>query len=42
MAQTEEFMIQNVAYRLTVYRTGLQCKQILVFSDAAPMQIVFM
>ena len=24
MAQTEEFMFQNVAYRPTVYRTGIQ------------------
>ena len=24
MAQTEEFMFQNVAYRPTVYRTGLR------------------
>ena len=24
MAQTEEFMLENVAYRPTVYRTGLE------------------
>ena len=28
MAQTEEFMFQNVAYRPTVYRTGLRTNQI--------------
>ena len=27
MAQTEEFMFQNVAYRLTVYRTGIFTKE---------------
>ena len=26
MAQTEEFMFQNMAYRPTVYRTGEKCK----------------
>ena len=26
MAQTEEFMFQNVAYRPTVYRTEEKCK----------------
>jgi hypothetical protein len=30
MAQTEEFMFQNVAYRPTVYRTGVgSCKKVL-------------
>ena len=28
MAQTEEFMFQNVAYRPTVYRTGSMVKEL--------------
>ena len=37
MAQTEEFMFQNVAYRPTVYRTGPHsghaCKQDMLLNE---------
>ena len=39
MAQTEEFMFQNVAYRPTVYRTGMDTK--LSVAKAELMQGIF-
>ena len=37
MAQTEEFMFQNVAYRPTVYRTGAgTCTIVLLWGEFLP------
>ena len=37
MAQTEEFMFQNVAYRPTVYRTGTKA---LSFKSMEPINMI--
>ena len=41
MAQTEEFMFQNMAYRTTVYRTGAVTKE-GIREDAIDNSVLFL